>query len=112
MNDILLYIDDIRNPKTDYNWVVLRSSAEAIEYVKKNGMVKYASLDHDLGGDDTVMIFLKWLIEYDMDHNGQIIPFNFIWNVHSANPVGTQNIDGLLKNYMLVKRETTNLFYL
>lgn len=94
-----LYIDDIRNPKDPENWVILRTSKEAIDYVKNNNF-SFISFDHDLGGDDTAMIFVKWLIEYDMIHDGQIIPQNFTWNVHSANPVGSKNINGLLRSYM------------
>ena len=99
MAPIKLYIDDIRNPKTDGNWIILRTSHDAIEYVKKYGLPDYMSLDHDLGGDDTVMIFLKWLIEYDLDNNGEIIKNNLEWNIHSANNVGVENIQGLLQSY-------------
>ncbi len=98
-----LYIDDLRTPQTNKPWVILRSSQEAIEYVKKNGMTEFVSLDHDLGGDDTIMIFLKWLIDYDLDNNGKIIPHNFDFNVHSANNVGTQNIESLLRSYLKFK---------
>lgn len=96
-----MYLDDLRNPKDNSkNWIVLRSSREAIDYVKKNGMLKFASFDHDLGGDDTTMVFLKWLIEYDLDHDRKIIPRDFKWNIHSANPVGSSNINSLLSSYL------------
>ena len=99
-----MYLDDIRNPKTtDMDWVILRSSDEAIEYVKQNGLPSMASLDHDLGGEDTSMVFIKWLIEYDLDNDGVIIPADFSWHVHSANPVGVDNINGLLNSYMKTK---------
>lgn len=98
-----LYLDDIRNPTTDKNWVVVRSTEEAISYVIKNGMTNHASFDHDLGGDDTAMEFIKWLIECDMDYDGAIIPKDFTWNVHSANPVGVKNINGILESYMKIK---------
>ena len=99
-----MYLDDIRNPKTtDMDWVILRSSDEAIAYVKENGMPSFASFDHDLSGDDTTMIFLKWLIEYDLDNDGKIIPVDFSWNTHSSNPPGVKNIDGLLTSYMKTK---------
>lgn len=106
MESVKLYIDDIRVPKTDGNWIILRTSDEAIEYVKKHGLPNFVSLDHDLGGDDTVMIFLKWLIEYDLDND--IIPIEFEYNVHSANPVGILNITGLLDNYLNFKKN--NIF--
>jgi len=100
-----MYLDDIRNPKmTNKDWAVVRSSAEAIDYVTTHGMTDYASFDHDLGGDDTTMVFLRWLIDYDMDNGGSIISPDFTWNVHSSNPVGEVNIDGLLNSYMNTKK--------
>ena len=99
-----LYLDDIRDPKTDKPWVVIRSSQEAIDYVKKYGMSEMASLDHDLGGEDTTMFFLKWLIEYDIENNGKIIPENFTYNIHSANPTGRDNMRGLLDSYLKFKK--------
>ena len=51
----------------------------------------------------TSMVFLKWLIDYDIDNKGQIIPSDFSWTIHSANPVGKYNIDSLLKAYMKFK---------
>ena len=103
LQSLNLYIDDIRNPPNLTEWIVVRSSEQAINYVKENGMPNFASFDHDLGGDDTSMVFLKWLIDYDMDNKGQIIPSDFSWTIHSANPVGKDNIDSLLKAYMKFK---------
>lgn len=94
-----LYIDDIRNPKTDNDWVIVRTSQEAIDYVKENGMPQHCSFDHDLGGDDTSMVFVKWLINEDIE-KGNIIPKNFNYWVHSANPIGKGNIDGMLRSYL------------
>jgi hypothetical protein len=51
------------------------------------------------------MIFLKWLIDWDITNDGKIIPEDFLWNIHSANPVGTKNIDGLLQNYINFKKK-------
>lgn len=93
-----MFLDDLRNPTTNDDWIVLRSSQEAIDYVKQNGMTEFASFDHDLGGEDTTMVFLRWLIDYDLDH--EVIPKNFSWKVHSANPVGSANIHSLISSYM------------
>lgn len=109
MKKIALYLDDLRNPTTDKNWVVLRSTAEAVAYVVKHGTVtSFISLDHDLGGEDTAMMFIKWLIDYDMDNNGTIIPSDFEWGIHSANPVGSANMDSLLTSYMTFKKNNLN----
>lgn len=95
-----LYIDDERNPKTNHNWVVVRTSEEAIEYLTRYGCPTYISFDHDLGGDDTSMIIVKWLIEMDIGMSNEFIPENFEFNVHSANPVGAKNIEGYLNSYL------------
>ena len=98
-----LYLDDIRIPTTPGPWVVVRSFPEATQYVLKHGFPIYVSFDHDLG-DETVYTgydFAKWLINLDMD-NGSM-PDSFAFNVHSANPVGAANINGLLGAYMARK---------
>lgn len=97
-----MFIDDLRTPP-DETWILCKSSSEAIEYTKNNGSPIYVSLDHDLGEDDTTMIFLKWLIDRDIDTNGKFIPEKFIWNIHSANPVGRDNMNSLLSSYMNFK---------
>ena len=97
-----MFIDDIRNPQLQYD-VIVRSSKEAINYVVKNGCPNHISFDHDLGEDDTSMIFIKWLVNEDLDNN--IIPIDFNFNVHSANPIGTANINGYLGGYIKRKRK-------
>lgn len=103
-NDIKLYIDDIRIPKTD-GFIVIRSFDEAIAFIKTNGIPNYISFDHDLGVDKNGQLlptgfdFAKWLIEMDLD-NTYIFPDNFNFNVHSANPVGKHNIETILNNYL------------
>lgn len=95
-----MFIDDIRNPITN-DWIVIRNSYDAIKFIEENGMVDFISFDHDLGGDDTSMIFVHWLIEKDLDED--IIKEMFGFAIHSANPVGAQNIHSLLSNYLKFK---------
>ena len=95
-----IFLNDIRHPRTD-DWIIIRSSDDIKEYIRNNGMVDYISFDHDLGDDDTAMIFIKWLIDKDLDEN--IIKESFEYNIHSANPVGRDNIDSILKCYMKFK---------
>ena len=92
-----LFIDDERFPVTN-DFVIARNSADAIAYVEKFGCPNFISFDHDLGGDDTAMVFVKWLIEKDLDY--QVIPSDFDYYIHSQNPIGRQNIDGLLRSYL------------
>ena len=94
-----LYIDDIRNPE-DKDFVIARTVQEAKEKVFELGMPSYISFDHDLGeeSEGDAIDFVKWLIECDMDNH--IIPEGFTFYVHSANPIGSENIECLLNNYL------------
>ena len=94
-----LYIDDIRNPKGEFDAVV-RTSEEAINWMTFYGCPEFISFDHDLGGTDTAMTVVKWMIENDLNENELFIPDNFTFFVHSANPVGAANIAGYLDSYL------------
>jgi len=90
-----LYLDDIRNPKSD-GWIVVRNYEEFVQYIDKNGLPDEISFDHDLGEDvKTGYDCAKWLCEYCWMNGIPIPPYN----VHSANPVGRDNIIGTLKSY-------------
>jgi len=89
-----LFIDDERYPVGD-NFVTVRSSLEAIEFVKKNGVPTFISFDHDLGGEDTSMVFINWLIEHMLDNKCKAFDFY----VHSQNPIGKKNIEGKLNSF-------------
>jgi len=95
-----LFIDDLRDPPEgrDYDSVA-RSSDAAIAIMEQDGCPGFISFDHDLGGDDTGMRVVNWMIEKDMDEPGWI-PDPFDWNVHSANPIGKENINSKLLCYM------------
>ena len=93
-----MYLDDIRIPEFEYD-VIARTSSEAINFIEINGCPEFISFDHDLGGDDTAMIVVKYLIQKDLD-NHLFIPLNFRFNVHSANPIGKANIEGYLNCYL------------
>lgn len=86
-----LFVDDLRSPPDD-SWVVARSTKEALEICGKTWPTEL-SLDHDLGGDDRVMDFLKSF--YEMSGNKNIPS----WKVHSANPVGRLNIESFMKSW-------------
>lgn len=90
-----LFIDDERHPpiKDEEDWTIARSSEQAKQCVERFGVPAFISFDHDLGGDDTSMVFIHWLIEYCIINNYEF-PTEFY--VHSQNPVGSQNIHGLM----------------
>jgi hypothetical protein len=89
-----LFIDDIREPP-EAGYIIARSSNEAINIVKKQGWPTFMSLDHDLGDDDTTMVFLKRLVEEIWD--GKQNPPDY--KVHSANPIGTLNIKSFMESW-------------
>ena len=104
-----LFIDDIRNP-VDSTYDVVRSYDDAIAFMQSKGCPQFITFDHDLGEADagTGYDIAKWMVEQDL--NGNFIPADFNYDVHSANPVGAANIRGLLDNYLAVREvydETT-----
>jgi len=105
-----LYLDDIRVPSAD-DFIVVRSFEEAVKFIEDFGIPSYISFDHDLGCDEKGNIFksgydfARYLVECDLD-NIATFPTNFTFNIHSANPVGKQNIESLLSSYLRFKKLT------
>ena len=93
-----LFIDDERYPVGD-SWVIARTSNEAVEIIKEQGIPSFISFDHDLGGRDTSMIFIHKMIDFVLDGD-MMIPDDFDFYVHSQNPIGKQNIEGILKSFI------------
>lgn len=125
----LLWLDDIRDPFKD-DWLVfspieqpfetiwVKSYNEFVSWIIANGLPDAVCFDHDLGEDvaklkvakgmskrqarkekklsKSGMDCAKWLVEYCMDRKLKLPK----WNIQSANPVGKENIDGLLKSYV------------
>ena len=90
-----LYLDDVRNPKTD-GWIIVRNFEEFVDFIQENGLPDEISFDHDLGEDtQTGYDCAKWLCDYCWT-NGLPVPPS---NVHSANPVGRDNIISLIKSF-------------
>lgn len=97
-----LYLDDLRDPRTPGPWTCVRNFNEAVSAVLTLGLPAYCSFDHDLGLGKTGYDFAKWMVEYELDGHGRF-PDDFEFNVHSANPVGTEAINQYLNNYFLVR---------
>lgn len=97
-----LWLDDIRiPPPTLQNALIARNSNEAIDFVKNYGFPNFMWLDHDLGGDDTTMVFLKAIAPLLIA--GKItIPTNFNYELITANPVGKANIESYLMQLIKV----------
>ena len=95
MMNYKLYLDDERFPKTPGPWIIVRNFDEFTKTIEENGLPKIMSLDHDLGdGIPTGYDCLRWLVyekEFDLR--------NIEINVHSANSVGKENIEGLIASW-------------
>jgi hypothetical protein len=87
-----LFIDDVRNPPDD-SWTVVRTVEEAKNLLQSWDLPTIMSLDHDLGGDETVMQVLHWMAEEYYEEGPPE------WTIHSANPVGRQNMESFLKSW-------------
>lgn len=101
-----MFIDDERFP-VEEDWLIVRTSYDAQMSVEAVGVPSFISFDHDLGGDDTSMVFIKWLIDYMLDNDLQF-PKNFDFYVHSQNPIGKANIEHLMNGLIeAVGKEST-----
>jgi hypothetical protein len=104
-----LYLDDVRVPQTE-GWDIVRNYDDFVKWIEENGLPEIISFDHDLADvsydpqtqkesfkyhETTGYDAAKWLCEYCWT-NGLPIPN---WNVHSANPVGRDNIISILTAY-------------
>lgn len=98
-----LFLDDVRllHETVDYttrDWCVARSTEDAIFHVTFLGMPEFISFDHDLGGDDTSMEFLKWLTDKWLDGEFGDYPIPE-YQIHSANPIGAANIKSWMETW-------------
>jgi hypothetical protein len=96
-----LFLDDERFPVED-GWVICRSSQEAVAQVTAYGFPTKIAFDHDLGGNDTSILFINWLLDQILDMK-LTIPKDFEYSIHSQNPVGVANIkhymDNIIRNF-------------
>lgn len=112
----LLWLDDERNPHLN-NWLVfspieqpfevvwVKKYHEFVSWIEENGLPDAICFDHDLSDiyikkstyiEKTGYDCAKWLVDYCIDNNKELP----LYNIQSANPVGKENIDSLLKNYI------------
>ena len=91
-----LYLDDIREPKY-HNMCVVRNYEDCINVIANNH-IDFLSLDHDLGEEKTGYDVAKYLVQegIEIEHI----------NIHSANPVGRDNITQLIQRYFPKTRIT------
>lgn len=77
----LLWLDDYRNP------IATNTRSKGMSKRKSRLLKKEEKIGYDCA---------KWLVEYYID-NKLKLP---LYNIQSANPVGKENIDKLLKNFI------------
>ena len=96
-----VFLDDERFPPNNaLPWVIIRSYAEAVAYVTANGIPHFISFDHDIQSEpETGYTFAKWLVEQELDKVHKF-PKDFDFEVHSANPIGAENIKQYLNSYL------------
>lgn len=90
-------------------WVL--NYEQFVQWIEKFGLPDIISFDHDLADqhytpeeyqdaqnytEKTGLDCAKWLVDYCIDNKKKMPTFY----VHSANPVGADNIRGLLNNYI------------
>ena len=102
-----LFLDDLRTMDMVYDksmepeFDIVRTYADFVEYIQVNGLPELISFDNDLGLDESGNVApdgyaaAKWLVyESGLDLR------NLEFKVHSANPVASEQIRGLLNNYI------------
>lgn len=102
-----LFLDDERFPgKNVENAIICRSSQEAIYLcLELKSFPNEIMFDHDLGGDDTSIRFIRWMIDMLLDdQSGNFkLPVDFKYSIHSQNPIGAANIksymDGIIQEF-------------
>ncbi|BDD06104.1 cyclic-phosphate processing receiver domain-containing protein [Aureibacter tunicatorum] len=107
MNRKKLFLDDLRTVEMVYDiskideFDVVRTYDDFVKYITENGLPEFISFDNDLGLDENGQVAFdgyaaaKWLVyESGLDLK------NLKFYVHSANPVASEQIRGLLNNYI------------
>ena len=103
-----LYLDDVRNPHQsgykDDEWVVVRNDKTFKDmFMSFDNIITHISLDHDIdsyddnGNEVTGYDVLKWLCDYILDNDSEII--NLEIRFHTANPVGGENMKTYWNNF-------------
>jgi hypothetical protein len=117
-----IYLDDVRVPK-DPEWILVKDYDEFVNRIKELGLenISTISLDHDLGEtamkeyfnnvapnyelnynnitEKTGLDCAKWLIDHYLENKEDEFRFPNVYT-HSANPIGSANIMGLVNNFL------------
>lgn len=89
-----LYLDDLR--PIPNNFIGVRDYDGFVKFITEQSLPNFISFDHDLGEGKTGYDCAKFLVEFCLDKNLKLPKFF----VHSQNPVGKENIEKLLENFL------------
>jgi hypothetical protein len=87
-----LFLDDERYP-VDKSWTIARNFDDAVWYVKNYGLPYEITFDHDLGAPQNPTG--AYMEDYELD-----FPDDFVYYIHSQNPVGAENIRAYMENFL------------
>jgi hypothetical protein len=99
----------VREKYRNEEWVVCRSYGDAMIEILNRGFPKFVSFDHDLGEKYSGFDLAKRLVENDIisgskeSRQGYVFTADFDYYVHSQNPIGKANIEGLINGYLKAK---------
>lgn len=95
---------EVREKYRNEQWVIVRNVASACSEIINRGMPSFISFDHDLGPDKLTGYKLAEILVADAldypDQEKYQFRKDFSFYVHSQNPIGKANIEGLLNNYL------------
>lgn len=103
-----IFLDDVRSPPK--GTTLVRSFEEFRDLIKSTDVskIREISFDHDLGeegeSERSGYDAAKWLIEYLIDNNLEMTDLKQL-RIHSANPVGAENI----RSYLISAQEANIL---
>lgn len=113
LNDVTWAPRQVQEKYRNEEWVTARSYLDAMTEIINRGFPLYISFDHDLGHEKyTGYEVAKQLVENDLisgdkeSRSAYKFSNDFDFYVHSQNPIGKANIEGLLNNYLLQRDKT------
>ena|SRR6476661_9107426 len=106
------------------DWIIVRSYEEFVKEIQENGLPDLISFDHDLADEHIVDFYknenlpepnlayddykektgfdcAKWLVNHCMDSDKELPKYM----LHTWNPIGLENIDKYLKNFLCSKQK-------
>ena len=99
MTRSILLIDDLRDfltPDIQAELTIARTSQQALDVLAQKNDWDELWLDHDLGGDDTIMVIVDYLSEKAFFDEPVNVGLVFI---HTSNPVGRKQMKLTLDRY-------------